>query len=560
MKFFQKVIVAIGIAMLISGQVVFAQSNLVEKTSFSKMNANQIERLVDQIVAKHPKTLTKVKLGTSSDGRTLYAIQLHKADQTVADAVYHGLVESGTHAKETVNPYITIKMIEQYANDLEDEKTIPDYNMSKILDKGVLHFVPLSNPDGYDIVKFGAAAIRSENLRTRLNQFGRGSFSEFKASATGVDLNRNYPAEYFSVAKNQWTKVPYRTGGSEYASRPSKAYYAGSYLGSEPETQSMMSYIQSYDFRFLASYHSRGNLIYYERPYLGLKAYNEKAEKYARIAASTATYRMMNYKQMTNYNGYLGDYFANNTLSPAITIETTVNSLPTKVSVYEGTYNRVKYIPAKFMMEVRKEKITPYWVYLSQDVKQNFIDRDYAMAFADYKNGQYVLEQPNIEVTALLQSLNVHQESTFDRLSVELTAALNPPKAEGIEGTGGEDGSAAGETNTTAEKTSSTVGQTSSPEGVETLTVSQKVTSMELLSQETESQWISSNCIVKQDWTAGDIDLKLGQSFRSIIGFSNTDSNNNIQAGTVEITAYIKWVNKKPMASAVEYVLTLKKQ
>ncbi len=106
---------AIIVAILLNGQICFAQIDLVESTSFSKMNSAQIEQLVNQLVLRYPKVLTKVDIGTSSDGRNIYAIQLHQANQNSEDAKYHGLVESGTHSKEMANPYITVKMIERYA-------------------------------------------------------------------------------------------------------------------------------------------------------------------------------------------------------------------------------------------------------------------------------------------------------------------------------------------------------------------------------------------------------------------------------------------------------------
>lgn len=507
------------VASLMKGPIAFAQTSLVEKNSFANMSSTQIEKLVDALVAKHPETLTKENIGTSADGRNIYAVQLHLANEETAALKYHGLVEAGTHAKETVNPYITIKMIEQYANDLENDKVLPSYNTASLLENGAIHFVPLSNPDGYDLVKFGPSVIRSQSIRENLLKFGKGSYTQFKASATGVDLNRNYALDYFNVAKGEWAKVPRRVGGSQYASSPSRAYYGGPYPGSEPETQALMAYIQHYDFKYLISYHSRGNLIYYDRPYLGMADYNKKALKYARIAADLTSYKILNYGQSLNYNGYLGDYFANQTLSPAVTLETTVSSLPSKPTVFDSTFSRVWDVPLRFMQEAKKETANPYWVYLKHQGKKSFSNMTYALAYAEKYSGQFALETPNIETQQRLEALNLHDGSTFYYLSRELVEEM---KLSG--------------------------------------SISKAVPLSKLMAYESGQQWKTSNCILKQDWTAGEVDDTSGQAYRASLHFSNRDELDQIQSGRVDMTAYVKWVNRKPIVTSVEYILTLNPQ
>lgn len=517
MKSISKWVSTMIVALLINGQISFGQTSLVEKGSFTKLNSGQIENLVDALVAKHPDTLTKKNIGTSADGRNIYAIQLHRRNQDMNTVNYHGLVESGTHSKENVNPYVTIKMIEKYANDLENDSAIPDYHTADILENGVIHFVPMSNPDGYDLVKFGPKAIRSQSIRSKLLKFGNGNYSQFKASATGVDLNRNYPPDFYSVASKKWTIVAKRTGGGQFASSPSSAYYGGPYYGSEPETRALMEYIQQYDFKYLVSYHSRGNLIYYDRPYLGMADYNKKAVKYARIAADLTSYKVMNYNQSLNYNGYLGDYFANQTLSPAVTVETTVSSLPSKPSVFDNTFDRVYDVPVRFLQEAKKETINPYWVYLKDNGKKSFNNLDYALAYAEKYTGQFALSTPNLEIRNMLEVLNLQSGSTFYNLSHDFISEMY---------NGG--------------------------------STSKTVPLSELVVAENVQQWQSSNCITKQEWTLGEVDYKLGQAYRSSIHFSNTDLSEQIVAGKVDITAYVKWVNRKPVVTSVAYTLTLK--
>ena len=260
------------------------------------------------------------------------------------------LVEAGTHARETANPYITYRMLASYAQDTIREETIPVLRMKDLLAACAIDFVVLSNPDGYDVVRHGRKTFTVPAILSFLNTIREGRYPYFKATATGVDLNRNYPATYFNVATNCWVDLwgKRQNGkpmGSGFVSKiPSTMFYGGPKPASEPETRAMASLIRSMDYRMVLSFHSMGNVIYYDRPYLSA-AYNQEARRYADRARLITGYRTMATYSKDNYSGYFGDFVANETQKPCLTVETTGVGFPTSTKAAAAAYAQLFSLP-----------------------------------------------------------------------------------------------------------------------------------------------------------------------------------------------------------------------
>jgi g-D-glutamyl-meso-diaminopimelate peptidase len=73
--------------------------------------------------------------------------------------------------------------------------------------------------------------------------------AEWQANANGVDLNRNFDAE--------WDKVD-TTEAASYMN------YRGTAVESEPETKALVAYTDKYKFDATLSYHATGSAIYWE--------------------------------------------------------------------------------------------------------------------------------------------------------------------------------------------------------------------------------------------------------------------------------------------------------
>ena len=115
-----------------------------------------------------------------------------------------------------------------------------DERATYVIDRTQLYFVPVVNPDGYEINRIGnpsGGGLWRKNARNN-------------GTTTGVDLNRNWPYEW---------------GFDDSGSSPSSAsdVYRGPSAGSEPEIMNLMELSIDRNFRTAFNYHSFGNLLIY---------------------------------------------------------------------------------------------------------------------------------------------------------------------------------------------------------------------------------------------------------------------------------------------------------
>ena len=260
------------------------------------------------------------------------------------------LVEAGTHARETANPYIAYRILANYAKDAVAERHLPQLDMSVLLSECSLDFVVLSNPDGYDLVKYGKTPFTVPGILAFLNSINPARFPIFKANASGVDLNRNFPASYYDKKTGRWIDLWGKHQNGATVSRglfsriPSAMFYSGAKPASEPETKALASLVRKEDYRIVLSLHSMGNVIYWDRPYLSA-SYNADTKRYALRAGGITRYKVTPTDLSDNYSGYFGDFVANETQKPCLTVETTKADLPTPWQASMEAYNRVATLP-----------------------------------------------------------------------------------------------------------------------------------------------------------------------------------------------------------------------
>jgi predicted deacylase len=171
------------------------------------------------------------------------------------------LIVAGMHGG---NEYNTVQLAEQlmaYLNQ-HPETVPPDVTLY------ILHDL---NPDG---------------VARALNYLGR-------ANANGVDLNRNWPANW----QKDWTRTgcwttTYVTGGTGPAS--------------EPETKALMAFIQSHHFDALINYHSAALGIF-----PGGIPISDASKRLAQAVAAVTTYHYPPIDTGCEYTGGMVDWTAN---------------------------------------------------------------------------------------------------------------------------------------------------------------------------------------------------------------------------------------------------------
>ncbi|HCG36359.1 MAG TPA: hypothetical protein DER23_08455, partial [Clostridiales bacterium] len=186
-------------------------------------------------------------IGKSVDGRNIYVYRLGDTS-----AEHHILVQAGIHGKEYMNTALMLNLTEYYllnGDTLFQGKTLSDH-----LENTCFHIIPTSNPDGAYISQtqvLSPACIKSFLLENNVpKKEVCNTLRVWKANADGVDLNRNFDADWYTL--------------NDGVGKPSYRNYKGPYPASEPETQALIRYTYLYPFEATLSYHSYGSEIYWE--------------------------------------------------------------------------------------------------------------------------------------------------------------------------------------------------------------------------------------------------------------------------------------------------------
>ena len=182
-------------------------------------NPAQVSDYVNTLVTLRPDMATRVNVGASVEGRTIYAIQIAAPGSPANKPII--LLNSVQHAREWVTTmssmFIADRAIRTYGS---------DPTVTNILDKFTLIIIPITNADGYE---FSWTTTRLWRKNRRVNGVSGGGQTIY-----GVDLNRNWG---FGWGVN----IPGFNPGS--SSNRSSDVYRGTAPFSEPETQALRDFI-----------------------------------------------------------------------------------------------------------------------------------------------------------------------------------------------------------------------------------------------------------------------------------------------------------------------------
>jgi len=287
---------------------------------------NDLVTRLDTLVQNNPEILTRKNIGCSHDERLIYGVWMGKSEKCL-------ICTAGVHGRESINPVLMVRMIEEYCNAWKSGDELFSFSIRKLLMTYSILFIPLVNPDGYDIAMGGFDKIRNPLLRHVL-KLKMVPSETWKCNARGIDINRNFPCDSFNIS------VHNKESASEY------------------ETKALIETFQSFPNSVgYIDFHSRGRIIYYYRNAMPA-SYNREGRKLAKKLQLITGYELG--KKSDEFETRLSggnsvNYYSETFQKPALTVETVEDeaTFPMKVSYQPGTYLEIREIPLTFLWEIQ---------------------------------------------------------------------------------------------------------------------------------------------------------------------------------------------------------------
>lgn len=247
-------------------------------------NSSGVEAQVRRIAELEPHRVALRLLGSSVEGRPIWALRLGRTELSERPKV---AIISGLHAREWIGPQVALTAARGLLENPENEDLLSGFEV---------WVLPLANPDGYDY-SLSSQAMWRKNRR-------------------GVDLNRNFDADFrregdtVQSHRDDW-------GGSDH---PESPQFRGEQPASEPETQAVQKLLDLPGMVGVVDIHGFGNKIVLansptkveDSTYLRLSA--------AMLSALGGDYEILRYEELYPITGHLGAY-ADRLGIPGVTLE-----------------------------------------------------------------------------------------------------------------------------------------------------------------------------------------------------------------------------------------------
>lgn len=209
---------------------------LTDRYSYERMLLD-----METMVQNYPELLQKDSIGTSELGREIPVLRIGRTD-----AEYHVLLQGAIHGREHMTAWLLMAMTDYW---LEN-------GMEELVENTCLHIIPMVNPDGVILSQTGwlsetSMQVYYDDLAQGLADGNIQDYAAaWKANALGIDLNRNFPA--------QWEGI------SVHRTIPSSELFQGYEPFSAAESCALRDYTLAWQWDATISFHSAGSLIFSE--------------------------------------------------------------------------------------------------------------------------------------------------------------------------------------------------------------------------------------------------------------------------------------------------------
>lgn len=196
---------------------------------------------LDNFSLKYPEYFEQGIAGYSVEGRAIPWYKIGSGEKKIFAVGSH-------HAREYISTTYLMKISDEILYSLKNDTSLYGRDIKQLMSEVSIYVIPMLNPDGVNLVQNGPSAVQDMEAIKNIKML-KSKVNMWKSNINGVDLNRNYPAEWYEKKSN--TDVP------------SSEMYKGPQPASEPETVVAMNFTNQHDFLLACSYHTKGEVIYW---------------------------------------------------------------------------------------------------------------------------------------------------------------------------------------------------------------------------------------------------------------------------------------------------------
>ncbi|MGM9927134.1 MAG: M14 family zinc carboxypeptidase [Bacillus sp. (in: firmicutes)] len=273
-----------------------------------------------------PKGLQVGTIGRSEWGKEIPYVQIGMGQR-------HILLIGTHHAREWITSKFLMKLVHQYAARYAEDPFIGD-----LLDEISVVVIPMLNPDGVQIQQQG---LKGDYPISKLKLLGMNHFSwnykRWKANGEGVDLNRQYPADWEALKK-----IP---------AWPAYKQYRGERPVQAKEVAAVVDFTEKMEPLIALAYHTSGQEVYWY--------YHTEKERIVRdYSLAEKIAHMTGYEVAMPESDAVGggytDWFLTTFQRPAFTIEmcTSVHETNPPLSCLKEEYEHNVAVPLMLIHEL----------------------------------------------------------------------------------------------------------------------------------------------------------------------------------------------------------------
>ncbi|MCY9540597.1 LysM peptidoglycan-binding domain-containing protein [Paenibacillus alvei] len=277
----------------------------------------QMMRDIGQLQNSH-SFIRVEQIGNSVMGKPIPAIIIGKGTVPVH-------ANGSVHANEWITSALLMQFVEDYARAYDSGEAWNGWDALAAFERTTLWMVPMSNPDGVELVQEGISP--EHPLYASIMEWNQGSrkFQRWKANIRGIDLNDQFPA--------YWEEEQARRG--VYA--PAPLNYGGTRPLTEPEAIALAELSERIPFEMALSFHTQGQEIYWNyRDYEPDDACSW-AERFQRASGYRAV-------KLSGSDAGYKDWFIQRYRKPGFTIEVGNGVSPLPLDDFDAMYREVAAI------------------------------------------------------------------------------------------------------------------------------------------------------------------------------------------------------------------------